>query len=115
MKRIIQGLGITVFLLIFSVLLNTVFAAQTTEPGLIDKSANMPSTMSRQVSDGITNTGNTYVNEESAFHRFFKRAKDNLSVLGQRLIYVFSNYSKAPSDIVKALNHLSDGKGIGQL
>ena len=115
MKGIVQGLSITVFLLIFFILLSTVFAAQTTETGLIDKSANMPSTISGQVSDGITNPGNTYINGESAFHRFFKRAKGNLSALGQRLTYVFSNYSKAPSEIVKALNHLSGGKGIGHL
>jgi len=28
---------------------------------------------------------------------------------------VFSNYSEAPSEIVKALNHLTGGKGMGYL
>ena len=69
MKRIVRELSITVFLLIFFILLSTVYAAQATETGLIDKSANMPSTMSRQISEGITNPGNTYLIEESAFHR----------------------------------------------
>ncbi len=115
MKRIVRELSITVFLLIFFIVLSTVYAAQATETGLIDKSANMPSTMSRQISEGITNPGNTNIIEESAFHRFFKRAKGNLRVFGQRLTYVFSNYAKTPSEIAKALNHLSDGKGIGHL
>ncbi len=31
------------------------------------------------------------------------------------MTFVFSNYLQAPSEIVKALNHLTGGKGMGHL
>jgi len=115
MKKIVQGLSIAVFLLTFTISLGTAFAAQTTETGLIDESADKSSTASSQNSEGISDTEKKYLIEESAYHRFFKRAKGNLTLLGQRLSFVFSNYSKAPSEVVKALYHLTGGKGFGYL
>ncbi len=115
MKKINQRIIATVFLLIFSIILSAASAAQTNETGLIDDSANKPSTAFAQDSIGITNTETKYLIENSAFHRFIKRAKDNLSIFGQRLTFVLAKYSEAPSELVKALNHLIGGKGLGHL
>ena len=115
MKKIVQGLSIAVFLLIFTISFSTAFAVQTNETGLIVESANKPSTASGQDAQALSDTENKYLIEESTYHRFFKRAKDNLNLFGQQLTFVFSNYSEAPSEIVKALNHLTGGKGMGHL
>ena len=53
--------------------------------------------------------------EQSAFNHFFKGAKSHLNAFGHQLTFVFSNYSAAPSEIVKAVDHLTGGKGTGNL
>jgi len=68
-----------------------------------------------QESQAQPDAGNEYLFEESAFSRFFKRAKDKLNVFGQQFASVFSNYSKVPSEIAKSLDHLTGGKGMGRL
>ncbi len=115
MKKIVQGLSIAVFLFILSISFSIALTAQTTETGLIDESVNKPSTASENGSRGLANPEKKYLIEKSAFHRFFKGAKDNLNVLGQQLTFVFSNYSEVSSEIGNALNHLTGGKGMGHL
>jgi len=106
MTKIVQGLKLSVFLLIFTISFSTAFAAQTNETGLI---------ASGQDTRALSVTENNYLIEKSTYHRFFTRAKDNLNLFGQQLTFVFSNYSQAPSEIVNALNHLTGGKGMGHL
>jgi small-conductance mechanosensitive channel len=82
---------------------------------LTHEAANKHSIAPGQDSQEKDSPGNNNLIEESAFHRFFKPAKDNLNVFGQQLTFVFSNYSKVPPEIAKALNHLTGGKGMGHL
>jgi hypothetical protein len=106
MKKIVQGLKLAGFLLIFTIWFSTAFAAQTNETGLI---------ASGQDTKALSVTENNYLIEKSTYHRFFTRAKDNLNLFGQQLTFVFSNYSEVSSEIGKALNHLTGGKGMGHL
>jgi hypothetical protein len=98
MKKIVQGLKLAGFLLIFTIWFSTAFAAQTNETGLI---------ASGQDTKALSVTENNYLIEKSTYHRFFTRAKDNLNLFGQQLTFVFSNYSEIPSEIGKAFNYES--------
>ena len=56
-----------------------------------------------------------YLVEESVFHRFIKHGKGLLSLVGQRLRFVFAKYAEVPSALVKALDQLTGGRGPGYL
>jgi hypothetical protein len=66
-------------------------------------------------SEGLTHKKKSNLIEESTFNQAFKRVKGNLTLLGQRLIVVFSNYSETLPEVSKAVNHLTGGKGFGHL
>jgi hypothetical protein len=105
----------TVFLLLFASITGTGFGAQTNEAGLIDDSADKPSTALVQDLKKISPAESKNIFEESYFHRFIERAKDNLSTVGQRLAFVISKYSEIPSELAKALNYFTGGRGLGNL
>jgi small-conductance mechanosensitive channel len=115
MKTTLQKMISAFLFIIFSILIVTTFRVHAEETGIVDNFVQNSSAAAKPVTQARSGTENKYLIEESAFHRFFKRAKDNLNVFGQQLTFVFSNYSKAPSEIVKALNHLTGGKGMGHL
>ncbi|MBT8368572.1 MAG: mechanosensitive ion channel family protein [Deltaproteobacteria bacterium] len=115
MKKIIKGMISAVCLTMYIFLLGNAFAAQTDQTGLVDDSAKKPSTALAQDSKEISKTEKKNLMAESAFHRFIKRAKGNLTLFGQRLAFVFSSYSEAPAEMVKALNHLTGRRGLGHL
>jgi small-conductance mechanosensitive channel len=115
MNKAVQGVISVFFVLIFNFLILTTFSVHASETGVIGDSVNKSSTAVEQGPEELSNKGKNNLIEESAFHRFFKRAKGNLTLLGQRLIVVFSNYSETLPQVSKAVNHLTGGKGIGQL
>ena len=102
-------------LLIFTIILNPALAARANETGSIDGVADKPSTAFAQDLTGIPNTETKSLIEQSAFHRYIKGAKYHLSVFGQQLAFVLSKYSEAPEQLVKALNNLIGGRGMGHL
>ncbi len=103
------------FFLILSILIVTTFAAWADETGTVDSFVHNSSAVAKQNTRAPSDTEKNSLMEESALHRFFKPAKDNLSVFAQRLTFVYSNYSEAPSQIGKALNHLTGEMGMGHL
>ena len=115
MKNINHRMIPTVFLLLFASILNPAFGAQTNEAGLIDDAADKPSTALVQDLKKIPTAEAKTLFEESYFHRFIERAKNNLSTIGQRLTFVISKYAEIPAELAKALNHLNGGKGLGHL
>jgi small-conductance mechanosensitive channel len=115
MKTTAQKMISAFFFIIFSILIVTAFQAHADETGTVDNIVQNSSTAAKQDTQALSDTEKKSLMEESAFHRFFKPAKDNLNLFGQRLTFVFSNYSEAPSEIVKALNHLTGAKGMGHL
>jgi small-conductance mechanosensitive channel len=115
MKTKAQKMISALFFIIFSILIVTAFQAYADETGTVDNIVQNSSTVAKQDTQALSDTEKKYHLEESAFHRFFKRAKDNLNLFTQQLTFVFSNYSEAPSEIVKALNNVTGGRGIGHL
>jgi small-conductance mechanosensitive channel len=115
MKTTAQKMISAFFFIIFSILIVTAFQAHANETGTVDNIVQNSSTAAKQDTQALSDTEKKYYLEESAFHRFFKRAKDNLNLFAQQLTFVFSNYSEAPSEIVKALNHVTGGRGMGHL
>jgi hypothetical protein len=115
MKTTAQKMTSAFLFVIFSILIVTTFWAHAEETGTVDNFAQNSSAAAKQDTQTLSGLENKFLIEESAFHRFFKPAKDNLNVFGQQLAYVFSHYSAAPSEIAKALNHLTGGKGMGHL
>jgi hypothetical protein len=115
MKTTVQKMISAFFFIIFSILIVTTFRADAAETGTVDNFVQNSSTAAKQATPALSGTENKYLIEESAYHRFFKPAKDNLNLFGQQLTFVFSSYTEAPSEIVKALNHLTGGKGLGHL
>ena len=103
------------FFLIFSILFVTTSGAQADEKDSVDNLTQNSSAAAKQNTLAPSDTEKNSLMEESAFHRFFIPAKDNLNLFAQQLAFVYSNYSKAPSEIFKALNHLTDGRGMGHL
>ena len=53
--------------------------------------------------------------EDSIFHQFIQRGKDNLRGFGQKLAAVYANYPNVPSEISGSIRNLTDGKGFGEL
>ena len=115
MKTTAQKMISAFFFIIFSILIVTAFQAHADEKGTVDNIVQNSSTAAKQDTQALSDTEKKYHFEESAFPRFFKRAKDNLNIFAQQLTFVFSNYSEAPSEIVKALNHVTGGRGMGHL
>ncbi len=115
MKKTLQKMISAFFFIILSILIVTTFRAHADETGTVDNFVQNSSAAAKQDTQALSGTENKYLMEESAFHQFFKRAKDNLNLFGQQLTFVFSNYSEAPSEIGKALTHLTGGKGMGHL
>jgi small-conductance mechanosensitive channel len=115
MKKTVQKIISAFFFIIFSILIVTTFRAHADQTGTVDNFVQNSSTAANQDAPALSGTENNYLIEKSTYHRFFKGAKDNLNLVGQQLAFVFSNYSEAPSEIVKALNHLTGGKGMGHL
>jgi small-conductance mechanosensitive channel len=115
MKKVVKGLSIATFLLIFTFSLSSVLAAQSQQTGRIDEPVNTPSTDKGQTSEDAINSGTSNYIDESAFHRFFKGAKDNLHKIGHQAAFIYSHYSDVSSETGKALNHLTGDKGKGHL
>ena len=74
-----------------------------------------PAPVTQMNTPATSDTGKGLLLEESAFREFVKRGKDRLQIFGQKFFAVFSNYPAIPSEIAKALNHLTGGKGTGHL
>jgi small-conductance mechanosensitive channel len=115
MKIINQKTVSTVFILIFTLMLGTASAVQTNETVLADDSVVKRSKESTQVSKETSKSHTKYLVEESVFHRFIKRGKGHLSLIGQRLSFVFTKYAEVPSELAKALDQLTGGRGPGYL
>ena len=115
MKTKAPKMLLSFFIIIFSIFFVTTFGAWADEKGTVDNLAQNSSAVPKQNTRAPSDTEKNSLMEESAFHRFFLPAKDNLNLFAQRLTFVYSNYSAAPSEIGKALNHLTGGKGIGHL
>jgi hypothetical protein len=96
-------------------MLGTAAAVQTNLTELADDSVANRLTKSVQVSKETSNLQTKYLVEESVFHRFIKHGKGLLSLVGQRLRFVFAKYAEVPSALVKALDQLTDGRGLGYL
>jgi hypothetical protein len=107
---------IAAFLLItFSILVLAAMRAGAAESGTTDNIVQNPATVVK--GDALTpaDSEKSFLFKESAFREFFKHGKDKLKLFGQKLTAVFSNYPAIPSEIVKALSHLTGGKGPGHL
>jgi small-conductance mechanosensitive channel len=115
MKTTAQKMISAFLFIIFSILIVTTFQVHADETGPVDNFVHNSSAAAKPDTQALSGTENKYLIEESAFHRFFKPTKDNIDLFGQQLIFVFSNYSTAPSEIAEALNHLTGGKGMGHL
>lgn len=115
MKNINLRMILTVFLLLFAATLSTAFGTRTHAAGLIDDAADKPSTALVQDLKKISKAETKTLFEESYFHRFIQRAKNSLSIFGQRITFVASKYSEIPAELATALNHLKGGKGSGHL
>ena len=115
MKKIVQGMAIAAFLFMLIISLNGAFATPTTETGLTDESTNKSEPLPTQDVQESADLRNNAVIQESAFHQWFTGTKNNISAFGQQLLFVFSNYSNVSSEIGKALDHLTSGKGMGHL
>ena len=107
---------ISAFLLItFSILIVTTLGVDAAEPGTVDNVGQNPVTAVKLDTLSSPDTKIGYLIKEAAFREFFKSGKDKLKLFGQKLTAVFSNYPEIPSEIFKALNHLTGGKGPGHL
>ena len=93
-------------------MLGTTSAIQTKETVLADDSADKLAAESRRVSKDTSILQAKFLVEESFFHRFIKRAKGHLAIVGQRLSFVFAKYAVVPVEPVKALDQLT---GAGAL
>ena len=105
----------TAFILIFTLMMGTASGIQTNETALADDRAGMLSAESRLISQETLTSRTSYFVEESVFHRFLKRGKGHLSLIGQRLSFVFAKYVEVPAELVKALDQLTGGKSPGYL
>ena len=115
MKIINQKMISTAFILIFTLMLGTAAAIQPNETVLADNSADKLSAGSTLVSKETTTSQSKYLVEKSVFHQFIKRGKGHLSLIGQRLRFVFAKYAEVPAELVKALDQLTGGRGPGYL
>ena len=103
------------FLITFSILNFGALQAGAAEPGTADNVVKNPATVAKGNERTASDSENGFFMNESVFREFFKHGKDKLKLFGQKLTFVFSNYSKIPSEIVKTLNHLTGGRGPGHL
>ena len=115
MKGVNQKTILFVGILIFTLMLGTAAAGQTNLTVSADNSIANGLTKSVQVSKETSNLQTKYLVEESVFHRFIKRGKDLLSLVGKRLRFVFAKYAEVPSALAKSLDQLTDGRGPGYL
>ena len=91
MKIINQTTLSAVFVLIFTLMLSAAPAVQTNETVFADDSVVKGLTASTQISKKTSKLQTINLVEESVFHRFIKRGKGYLSLIGQRLSFVFAN------------------------
>ena len=103
------------FLITLSILILATLRAGAAESGYTDNIVQNSATVAKGKTLSPSDTEKRFLIKESAFREFFKRGKDKLQLFGQKLTFVFSNYSEIPSEIVQALNHLTGGKGPGHL
>jgi Fe2+ transport system protein B len=96
-------------------MLGTAAGIQPDVTELTDNSVDNRLTESVQVSKKTSNLQTKYLVEESAFHRFVKRGKGLLALVGQRLSFVFAKYAEVPSALDKAFDRLTGGRGPGYL
>jgi hypothetical protein len=115
MKKTLQGRISSVYFLIFCILIGTMISAHADEPGISGGPVSKSSTAMDSDSDGLTHKKMSNLVEKSTFNQAFKRVKGNLTLLGQRFMDVFSNYSATLPEVSKAVNHLTGGKGFGRL
>jgi len=107
---------LTSFLLItFSILMVTSLGAIAAEPGSIDNGDQSSGVIAERDAPTPSDTEVSRIDQDSAFREFVKRGKDKLNVFGQKLSFVFSNYSEIPPELARSLNHLTGGKGSGNL
>ena len=103
------------FLIIFSIFIHASPQAGAVESGITDNIVQNAAIVAKDDAPKASNFNNIFHIKETAFRAFFKRGKDKLKLFGQKFTAVFSNYPAIPSEIIKALNHLTGGKGPGHL
>jgi len=103
------------FLITLSILIVATLRAEAAEPGTVANVVKNPATAAKGETLTPSETEYSHFIKDSAFRQFFKRGKDKLNLFGQKLTAVFSNYPEIPSENIKALNHLTGGKGAGHL
>ena len=103
------------FLISVGIMTLATHQAYTAESGIAENVVTNPASVPKVDTLAPVDTKMGFRIEESAFREFFKRAKGKLTFFGQKFTAVFSNYPKIPSEIIKALNHLTGGKGPGHL
>ncbi len=112
MKTTLQKM-ISIFSFIFAlILIVTALQATAAEKELIDNITQNSSSVTKQGIQALPDMEKKHLTEEPTFHKLFKDAKENLNLIGNRLVFVFSHYSEVPEEIVKALNQLSGEKGL---
>ena len=115
METINQKIVLTVFILTVTLLMGSATVIQASETVLADDSAGKLSIEPTQVSKETSISQTKFLVEESVFHRFIKRGKGHLSIIWQQMSFVFAKYSEVPAESVKALDHLTVGRGGGYL
>ena len=111
MKATVFKLIFVFSVITFSSLIFATPHAGTAESGAAANVVQNPSTVDKKITLTLSDTETNYFIKESAFREFIKRGKDKMKSFGQKLTFVFSNYSKIPSEIANALNHLTGGRG----
>ena len=103
------------FLITFSILILATLRAGATESGTADNIVQNPAIAAKGDELTPSESEKSFLFMESAFREFFKHGKDKLKLFGSKLTAVFTNYPKIPSEIIKALNHLTGERGLGHL
>ena len=103
------------FLITCSILILATLRAGAVESGTTDNIAPNSATVAKGETLTPPDTEKSFLIKESAFREFFKRGKDKLKLFGQKLTFVFSTYAEIPSEVARALNHLTGGRGPGHL
>jgi len=115
MAKCIGKLSLTVFILLFAFPSGLGFAAQANEPAKVEDSGTPSPSTYEKVAVSLSGSVKKDLIEDSAFHQFIQRGKDNLGGFGQQLAFVYSNYPNVTSEIVNSIHHLTGGKGFGEL
>lgn len=113
MRRFVKVISLTVLIIALS--FSAGLAEQTSESGVKRESGLHLATVTQKDLPPPSDTGYKPHYADSAFHQWFKGAKAQLNDFGMQFAKVFSNYSEIGTEFSKALDHMTDGKGLGQL